>query len=57
MVGPLVYDLARQHVSELLAERAMDRLLVATMTGHGRAAGRRGRKASPKAATTEVGEA
>ena len=26
MVGPLVYDLAQQHVSELLAERAMDRL-------------------------------
>ena len=26
MVGPLVYDLAKQHVSELLAEREMDRL-------------------------------
>jgi hypothetical protein len=26
MVGPLVYDLARQHVAELLAEREMDRL-------------------------------
>lgn len=26
MVGPLVYDLAQQHVSELLSERAMDRL-------------------------------
>jgi len=38
------------------AERAMDRLLVATMTGHGRAAGRRGRKATLSAATTEVGE-
>ena len=26
MVGPLVYDLAKQHVTELLAEREMDRL-------------------------------
>ena len=26
MVGPLVYDLAKQHVSDLLAERDMDRL-------------------------------
>ena len=26
MVGPLVYDLAQQHVAELLAERATDRL-------------------------------
>jgi hypothetical protein len=26
MVGPLVYDLAKQHVSELLAEREGDRL-------------------------------
>ena len=26
MVGPLVYDLAKQHVAELLAEREMDRL-------------------------------
>jgi hypothetical protein len=26
MIGPLVYDLAKQHVSELLAERDMDRL-------------------------------
>jgi hypothetical protein len=25
MVGPLVYDLAKQHVAELLAEREMDR--------------------------------
>ena len=26
MVGPLVYDLAKQHISELLAEREGDRL-------------------------------
>ena len=26
MLGPLDYDLAQQHISELLAERAMDRL-------------------------------
>ena len=26
MVGPLVYDVARQHVAELLSEREMDRL-------------------------------
>ena len=26
MIGPLVYALAQQHVSELLAEREMDRL-------------------------------
>ena len=26
MIGPLIYDLAQQHVSELLAEREMDRL-------------------------------
>ena len=26
MIGPLVYDLAKLHVSEMLAEREMDRL-------------------------------
>lgn len=35
------------------AERAMDQLLLATMTGHGVASGRRGRKRS---ATTPIGE-
>jgi hypothetical protein len=29
MVGPLVYDLAKLHVEELLAERAHDRLAAA----------------------------
>jgi hypothetical protein len=29
MIGPLVYDLAKQHVDDLLAERANDRLATA----------------------------
>ena len=29
MVGPLVYDLAKRHVEDLLAERASDRLAAA----------------------------
>ena len=30
MVGPLVFDLVKQHCAELLAEREMDRLAAVT---------------------------
>ena len=35
MVGPLIYDLAKLHVDELLAERATDRPATQVAAGHG----------------------
>jgi len=34
MVGPLVYDLAKLHVANLLAEREMDRLAARVPEAH-----------------------